>query len=76
MMCPRYCFIGDTVNTASRMESTSYPMAIHVSYSVFQASVDKSQFQQLPNLFVKGKGLMTTFVVKVFADPLIYFVRA
>lgn len=47
------------------MESNSYPQAIHVSHSVYKSATDKSQLVRLPARFIKGKGVMTTYLVKV-----------
>lgn len=55
LRCPRYCFIGDTVNTASRMESIGYPMTVHVSQQFHDTVGLPDQFVDLGEREVKGR---------------------
>ncbi|MFB5651822.1 adenylate/guanylate cyclase domain-containing protein [Leptospira wolffii] len=56
-----YDLWGDSVNTASRMESHGATGRIHVSESVYQALKDKYTFEDRNIIEVKGKGPMHTY---------------
>ena len=62
---PHWCIVGDTVNTASRMESTSQPMAIHMTDSTYNLVKDKKVFKisDADVMKIKGKGTMETYWV-------------
>jgi class 3 adenylate cyclase len=52
---------GDTVNTASRMESHGEPGTIHVTETVYRRLRTKYDFADRGEIDVKGKGRMRTY---------------
>ena len=54
---------GDTVNTASRMESTSETDMIQVSQQVYERLKDRYELRGRGNITVRGKTEMATYVL-------------
>ena len=58
-----YDVFGDAVNTASRMESNSFPMKINVSESTYDLVKDRFEFTDRGEVEVKGKGNLRMFLL-------------
>lgn len=59
-----YDVFGDTINTASRMESHSEPMKINVSETTRRLGGDAFTFLERPPVEVKGKGSQNMYFVE------------
>ncbi len=59
-----YDLWGDTVNTASRMESQGVPDHIHVTGAIYHRLKDRFVFEKRGPIYVKGKGEMVTYFLQ------------
>lgn len=62
-----YDLWGDTVNTASRMESHGIPNGIQISEATYEQLQDSNQryeFRQRGPIVIKGKGPMVTYLLE------------
>jgi PAS domain S-box-containing protein len=59
-----YDLWGDSVNTASRMESHGLPGEIQITQATYNLIKDKYNFEDRGEIKVKGKGLMQAYLLK------------
>jgi ubiquitin carboxyl-terminal hydrolase 48 len=64
---PRYCLFGDTINVASRMETTCPIGHVHMSQEFYESLPRSTKLGIEPNgpIQIKGKGDMITYKMRV-----------
>jgi ubiquitin carboxyl-terminal hydrolase 48 len=66
---PKFSLFGDTMNMASRMETTGKPMQIHLSSNTFNLLDDENkEMCKEQKIFVKGKGNTCTYLMNCRQD--------
>jgi adenylate cyclase len=68
-----YDLWGDTVNTASRMESSGVPGAIQITGATYELIRDAFACESRGPVQVKGKATMETFLLESRRDPRVSF---
>lgn len=66
-----YDLWGDTVNTASRMESQGLPGCIQVTAQTYEVLKDKYNFEYRGTVKIKGKGEMDTYLLQGIKAPML-----
>ncbi len=66
-----YDLWGDTVNIASRMESHGIANEIQVTDMTYECLKGRYLFEQRGTIFIKGKGTMTTYLLKKKQEDII-----
>ncbi|MBD2120666.1 adenylate/guanylate cyclase domain-containing protein [Trichocoleus sp. FACHB-262] len=64
-----YDLWGDTVNTASRMESQGLPGEIQVSETTYECLKQQYVFEERGSIAIKGKGEMNTYLLRGKCAP-------
>ena len=64
-----YDLWGDTVNTASRMESHGVAGRVHISEATASLLPDTFDLEEREPIMVKGKGMMQTYFVNATNQP-------
>ncbi|HNL70245.1 MAG TPA: adenylate/guanylate cyclase domain-containing protein, partial [Leptospiraceae bacterium] len=65
-----YDLWGDSVNTASRMESHGLPGQIQVTESTYMLLKDKFQFSERGSMEVKGLGIVKSYLLMEAMEPI------